>query len=166
MSTLGYTTHAATGFQGGVGCVACKFTPSENGTITSLTTWVKDYFGGGFNLRFAVYSDNAGTPNARLAQNAAPVAVSASDTEYSDTVSLAITSGVPYWLAVFGDSVNANLAHDAGTTHQSSQGTEGTTPPATWTEAFSQDWVVTVFATYTPAGAGFTVIGRSVLDDD
>lgn len=119
-----------------------------------MTAWVFTYAGGTSNLRFAIYSDNAGSPDSKLAESGSAVAINASDTEFSTAISYAFTSGVPIWLALWESDGNSFFGWDTGTTHQTSEDSGPVFPtwPATWTEDFALDRVYSIYATYTPSG--------------
>lgn len=153
MAILGYTTHASTNVDV-ASPIMCKFTPSEAGTITSMTAWFGIHTADD-GLRFAVYSDNAGTPNAKQAESTETTITATG--EFSASISYAFASGTPIWLAMWTSAANCLTAYDAGTTHQSSAHGAGYTYPnwpATWSEVFALDRVYSIWATYTPsAGA-------------
>lgn len=160
MATLGYTSHAATGSAFNTGPLGLKVTPTEDGTITKITVWIKTYAGGGCNFRVAVYADSSGTPGAKLSESASATAISASDTEYDCSISQAITNGTPVWLAMMADTGNAEVAFDAGPTHQASlQYNPSAYPtwPGTWAEDYALDRNYTIYATYTPGGSAVPV---------
>ena len=95
-----------------------KFTAGLTGTVTQLNAYIKDAYGGGFNQwSAAIYSVTSGLPDVLLA--------SASGATLSDTlgwqsisISLSVTSGVEYYLCIWGQ-VAVETYYDAGTTNQS-----------------------------------------------
>jgi len=82
--------------------IGTKFTASASGTITQLNAYIKDAYGGGFNQwSAAIYSVTSGLPDTLLA-SASGASLSNTLGWQSIPISLSITSGVEYYLCIWG----------------------------------------------------------------
>ena len=95
-----------------------KFTAGVTGSVTQLNAYIADAYGGGFNdWSAAIYSVTSGLPNTLLA-SASGASLSNVLGWQSIPISLSVTSGVEYYLCVWG-SVTIECYYDAGATNQS-----------------------------------------------
>lgn len=150
MATLGYTT---TGASNGLSVrpMACKFTTTEAGEITSMTADLRST--GAANFKFVIYSDSGGNPNTLLATSAADTITTTFATK-TVAISYTFAASEVLHLGVISDD-NIEYKYDAGATAQfHSFGPNYTYPtpedPASApTDTFAD--VVTIYATYTPS---------------
>lgn len=129
---------------------ATKWTAPANGTVTKMFVYTGST-DGGTDVRAAIYSDNAGVPNAKLSESAAAVTATTLGW-YEITMNQAITNGTVYWLAIFASDNGMRAFYDAGNAGQNSHDTGNTYPtwPATWAENFSLARKYSIYATYVP----------------
>lgn len=145
-------------------------TPASNGTLNSISVY-GNILSGAPQLGVALYSDNAGVPNARLAQEVTTMGSFAAGFGVVTTnISVAISAGVQYWFGVLmlpGAAGNdANIHFDAASGIEFYFQGLGAIFPATMSGATSDNterW--SVFGTYTPSGGGGgpPQIGRNIF---
>ncbi len=150
--TFGYTSIGGTDTSGsGDYLSGCKFTASDAGTISSLSLY--SYLAGPVNGVVGIYSDNAGAPDAKLAQSAEQ-AFSTSPAWNVFPVSYSHAASTVYWLADSEDG-SYRYYYDTGTANQHAYQT--ITYSATMLASFSPSGyvaeVVSFYATYTAAGS-------------
>ena len=139
--------------------VACKFTPTQSGTITGgyASLVDLDYPGvpGVNNAMMAVYSNSSTVPLNLLAysEQQSPIATYSwvPFTTFTENVAggLTLTSGVPIWIALWTNfSGVVRGAVDPGSVGQYSENTTGTfTWPTwgTWNNVVLQDYNLSVY---------------------
>jgi hypothetical protein len=149
MAILGYNTIGGSSTAGftfsGYGC---KFTPSENGTIQSITAYIVST--GSANFIPVIYSDVAGVPTTLLATG--------SQGNFDTTpawqtapITYFMTSGVPIWLGlIVNDGLRIN--YDAGSANQSYESSGVSYPTPNNPEAVFDDFneQMSIYATYSP----------------
>jgi hypothetical protein len=140
-------------------------TPASNGTLTSISVY-GNILSGTPTLGVALYSDNAGVPNARLAQEVTTMGSFAAGFGVVTTnLSVAVVSGVQYWFGLLALGGDGNIHWDSsgGATELFFQPL-GQVFPATMSGASSdatERW--SVFGTYTPSGAApLPQLGRNI----
>jgi len=149
---LGYTTIGASEYTTGKG-VLCKFEATENGSITQLTAHIKST--GTNNFKFVIYSDNAGSPDALLAQSSGDTF----DTTYSWhtlAISYNFTNGEVLHFGLISDSYIV-IHYDAGSTNQFTEilpEFNYPTPTDPASVNFQADAVLSIYADYTTSGGG------------
>jgi hypothetical protein len=113
--TFGYTTIGGSKEYGITNTLVygCKFTVGEAGTITEISAYMQSY--NSPSVTCAVYSDDAGAPDALLAVSGEVVGVS-SESWYNFSCSYEFSAGT-YWIAQFADN-NWNRYYDSGDTNQ------------------------------------------------
>lgn len=164
--TLGDTTAEASedfaAYSAGPTC--SKFTAAANGTVTSMSSYVKSSFGSA-NIQHAIYSDSSG-PSAKLASSASSVSNPGTGMWATSTVSLSITSGTVYWLCMWADNGNPTAAYHGGAANQTAQPLSSPTFPS-WPDPFgtftSRSDEFSIYATYTPSGGGGGAKGAFLL---
>jgi len=151
-TTFGYTTIGNT--SGDSSLPQCsKFTAPSTGAISTITF----YTSGSSNTAVAaIYSDNAGAINTKLATSSNNVSVGTAGW-YSVNISYTVTSGTVYWLCNWGSSSNFTTYYsNSGGTNQYVASIVGNTYP-TWnttlsTLAYSND-ILSIYATYSNGGS-------------
>lgn len=143
-------------------------TPASNGTLTSISVY-GNILAGAPQLGVALYSDSAGVPNARLAQEVTTRGSFAAGFGVVTTnLSVAVSSGVQYWFGILmfpnapSDDANIHFDSSGGATELYFQVT-GLAFPATMSGATAESterW--SVFGTYTPAG-GDTLMAQAIF---
>jgi len=130
----------------------CKYDLLEDGDVTKITMWFQT---AAIHIRFAIYTENAGSPNTLLAETAEGSTVA------NNWVSIAITKSLTagtYWLCWRLEDSSASKK-DAGGVNQeigsaSGQG-YGAFPGAFPTVGSAKfNYAVSIYATYTPSGGG------------
>ena len=159
-TSIGVSTSATIG--SGV-VVACQATSIEAGDITSMTAHRK-VLSGTADEGMAIYSDSSAVPDSKIAEDSGNVTV---DTTYGwDTVNISASIvATDYHLATWvnGDS---NYKYDAGASGQ--QSSKSLQTFETWPNPFSRSGnlarIVSIYATYTAAGAAAAIVGwRNLL---
>lgn len=89
---------------------ASKFTCNDTGQVTKISLYVT-IDTGIWTGKAAIYSDNAGTPNALLGTSDAVTVNAAGWWDFPFSVPISVTSGSMYWLAVIsGDSMSYGVS--------------------------------------------------------
>ncbi len=92
--------------------VGCKYTTSEAGSATTISA----YTDSGAHIKAALYSDNAGAPNALLASSSE--ITGAGSASWNDlTIAYDFLGSTPYWLVTIWDGTY-RIYYDSGTTNQ------------------------------------------------
>jgi hypothetical protein len=140
--------------------VACKFTPSQSGTITGGYAYLvdNDYPGvpGVNNAMIAVYSNSSTVPLNLLAysEQESPIATYSwvPFTTFTENVvgGLTLTSGVPIWIALWTNApgIVRGAIDTNGSVGQYSENTSGTfTWPTwgTWNNVVLQDYNLSIY---------------------
>ena len=133
-----------------------KFTMTDNGYVTKISVYENGKFGVDFiQSRASIYSDNAGAPDALLAQSS-DITVSGTAGWNDYTISTSLTVGT-YWLGIVDKSAGSDIIYyfDAGSTNQRAEdqltGDAYNNPctPEGWGYA---DEKASIYATYTVTG--------------
>lgn len=147
----------------------CKYTCADTATATQISIWAK-VTGIPCNLRLAIYSDNAGSPNAKLAETgSAQNITSTTDQWYTLAISCALVAATNYWLCAMADS-GWTFYYGVGSANQADAHTGETYP--TWPATVSGGNTFTArnmdfYVDYTPTsvssgGAQLIIPGPSV----
>lgn len=169
MTDFGYSTIGSAGADNiANNWVWCKATslPASGGTLTSIQAHCAVFTGSSSSICMALYSDNAGVPDVRLAANETPVAVGLSYAWVSQAFSQAIVAGTQYWFGIrcpsagFPDT-QVHFDTNGSLTEMYFKTTTGNFPASAGaaTPAANERW--SIYGTYTPAGA-VDPIGRIV----
>src|SRR6185295_7485081 len=126
------------------------------GTITEIGWWLGTGTSNGQNWECGIYSDDG------AGATSLPVTLQAgSDTsnvlgtvgtwQVCTGLSIAITSGTVYWLAIQADTVGNNFTVDGetGILRRSNDTAHTTALPGTWTDAANSNNAVGIYALYT-----------------
>lgn len=148
--TFGYTTIGASTL-GTLAPHACQFTTIEAGTITSITTYESSSSTPAV-LGNAIYSESAGIPDAKLAEDSGNVSLSTTPAWVTTNLSYTFLASTNYWLAQWPNGFNGNYYYDVGSTGQRSF-SSGTFEiwPNPWTNSGTSARKVSIYATYTAA---------------
>lgn len=151
---VGASTYTYLGFGDRDEKVGCNFTLSENGDVTALTAYLKEYDGVGQTngTVFGIY-DSSNNLEGQTEYGDIPAAASWVTLDFASPISL--TAG-DYWLTVLVD-VRTEIHYDAGDAGQTKGDypddfTDGLSDPfggAEWTDSFE----VSIYANYTTGGA-------------
>lgn len=131
-------------------------TCTQDGNITSMRC--KSNSDTGFNIKLAVYADNAGVPDVLLGQTNA-IAINAANTVFTAavTASFAVTNGTPYHLAWLKDGGNTLMGFTASGSERFKAATYPTLPsPAGSTTGGTGTGYIE--AGVTPSGGGGTFV--------
>jgi hypothetical protein len=126
-----------------------RFTLTEAGDLTEIVARFDAASTAGASLKGLVYSDNAGTPQTRLAVGAA-VAVPAGGGLVASALTVSLAAG-EYWLGFVADSFQAVAQCDAAGGLSRMEGTTYASPAATWIQAGTSAARLNVYAEYTAA---------------
>ena len=126
-----------------------RFTLTEAGDLTEIVARFDAASTAGASIKGLVYSDNAGTPQTRLAVGAA-VAVPAGGGLVSSALTVSLAAG-EYWLGFVADSFQAVAQCDAAGGLSRMEGTTYASPAATWIQAGTSAARLNVYAEYTAA---------------
>jgi hypothetical protein len=149
-----------------------KFTPSQAGTVTELCAFM-DGFGGSLGLtqvfRLALYSDNAGVPNAKLAETFDMVLrANSSGQWYCGPVGWTPISAVPYWIVVHtgtGTGVARNYFHEPANWYGGNTDDYADGPSEIFGNGGAGNRTLTVYAKFAPASqlrsAGRFTVGNA-----
>lgn len=161
MAIFGYNTIGGT--TGGIftdqSFIGTRFTAPADGTITKIWFYgVASFAGSPVDFHAGVYSVTGTSPGTLLASSASPGTLGLSFGWYSCDVSLSITNGTEYYLAVWPSDVY-EIKYDAGAADQSFEKYNQTystweTPINTGADFNSYGTEVSIYAEYTPAGGG------------
>lgn len=164
MADLGYNIQGATESHWTEYLTLYQVTPTEGGTITLMRLRTFKDYGGTANVRFAIYSDNAGAPGTLLAYTNTNTLVSGtlnwySGNSFTEAVAggLTFAANVPLWLGVMNDDPGTVKAYlGDGNANQLYLASPSYSPwnfPATITGFITRaPYVASLVAEYTPAG--------------
>lgn len=146
-----------------------KFTTPAAGTITSITFYVRNTAGTG-TWGAAVYSDAAGSPNAKLAEDSGNVSVPVNVSAwYTVPLSLAFAAGIDLWLMLWSSGANGpRLFWDVGAVNQTAYATVPAweTYPDPWAGGTGfLAWKLGIYATYNPPAAAPAGSGKSFIGE-
>ena len=157
MAIFGYDTKK-TGGDSAWDFIGSLFTASEDGNVTSISVAIWNYDGSAHNINVGIYADNAGAVGDHIAHGVAS-SVSASFNGWKTiNVSASLVSGNSYWLVAECDSDNVLLWLGYQTGYRRYWDASHTFD--TWGVPSGGNYydnnVVSIYATYTPAGGGFS----------
>lgn len=152
--TFGYTTIGAS-TSAAAAPFGTKFTPSEAGTVTTMHSYAKAA-GADVALAHGIYSDVAGVPTSKLAEDSGNVTISGTTPAwYVTNVSYTFTA-VALWLASWTQTTSGTIYYDTGgganQENLENSGPTFETWPATWTPGGYNAVIISIYATYTAAG--------------
>lgn len=170
MATFGYTSQGTTDFQiynSDTDAInnAGLFTLIENGDVTKISAYVREGIDRTSAAVAAIYSNNAGVPQNRLAFSSPVTIQGTSYILYDFTLSAALIAG-DYWLSIEGQISNPSGGNQrifvAGESSGGSNAIEVDglhfspypTPSDPWnttTDSFGSN-KISIYATYTPNG--------------
>jgi hypothetical protein len=157
--TFGYTTHGGswTGV-GSEGFISGRFQLSENGTITSITAYLRSS-GSTRHAKAGYYTDKAGPkPDALRSQDGEHSISSPAEITF-DITDQAESAGY-FWLAVEFDNAEGQIAYDStGTCEYCSGDPYASAMPNPAPSTYFANLVISIYATYT---SGVTV--KTVAD--
>lgn len=134
------------------------FTLTEAGDLSEIVARFDASSTAGASIKGLVYANSAGTPGARLAVGAA-VAVPAGGGLVSSALSVSLAAG-DYWLGFVANSFEAVAQCDSAGGLSRMEGTTYASPAATWTQSGTSAARVNVYAEYTAAPTGPTLLFR------
>lgn len=133
---------------------ATMFTAPSTGTITTINAHVGAVVGGSPNNQgqAAIYSNNSGTPGARLGTTPNITLTPNSWNTYTLSSPVNVTAGTVYWLVTNNNGTTTahnNLTYDGGTLNQTkwSAQTFGSWPANWGTTNFQDSWRLAMYAT-------------------
>lgn len=143
---------------------ASKFTCNGNGTIIKLTVrvWV---ISGTTHVRGVIYSDNAGEPNAKLAEGT-EVAVTNTSAAWIDLpISLVCTNGTVYHLGyIVEETLQFRIQSSTNVIHWNGDFYAGGAADPFGANYDSTNHHVCIYATYTEAGGATIQKGSSLAN--
>lgn len=160
--TFGYTTAGATAVAFGNTVAGFQNATSvESGTVTSISAY-RDIQTGTSAGGVAIYNDLTSSPNALLAQDTGDQTITTTAQWLTWTISSSI-SAATYWLAFAQSVTNARMYRDTGAVGDILK-QETAFTFENWQDPENEDTTVTnrlysIYATYTAAGGGLTVVG-------
>lgn len=135
-----------------IAAVGSKFTaPAGNGHITDLQMYVPTYTGTPGHARGAVYSDNAGTPDLKIAESSE---ITISSTGWKTLpLTCAFSASAVLWLMLWKDSVDTYMAYSTPGDVPNQSAYSITMLYPSWGSSFDFtsfiDWKVSIYANYT-----------------
>jgi len=161
MAILGYNIIGANDGTTSGGAL-CKFTATEDGSITQLSVHCKST--GLSDFKFVIYSDNAGTPDALLAQSSG----GSLDTIFAWrtlSISYSFTNGeVMHFGLIANDYIITK--YDTGSTNQFTEilpAFNYPTPTDPASVNYQADAVLSIYADYTPSALPASIKGIATL---
>ena len=149
MATFGKTAIGGTNAsRGGDTATACRFTLSENGTVSQMS-WYGARSAGNANMAVAIYSDSGGNPNALLATSSAVAINSATPQWWNFTISVALSTGDYHLVFLTDASVEMYYDTVSGLSDVDNTGVTYPTFPEPFSVDATQDREVSIYATYT-----------------
>ena len=137
-STLYYLTPRAT-----------QYTPGSSGTVTDIML----YLTGTGHAQVAIYADSGNAPGALLAKSSSD-AISSNGWHDFSGFNVAVTGGVPYWLAAEADGPNLRWYYNDGGANEYAGGggfSYGTFPnPFIRSSPVPGNYMTSIYAIYTP----------------
>jgi hypothetical protein len=151
--TFGYTSQGSLGIARSYLHAYGQFTPASNGSATAMSI----YNGTGYtpDTTLGIYSDSAGSPSSLLKDTAGFTQAQSQWNSANLDSALAVTAGTNYWLAaqwgyanVYVDSASGKCKLNTGAYSYSS----GSLPSSFGSVTNTQDYIGSIYATYTQAG--------------
>jgi len=109
--------------------VACRFQITDPGALGSIKAYLEAVGGGDRTAHCAIYDDNAGVPNDKVADAQATVTVNDAGWYEFSFDSEALTEDDYYWLTINVTGGSWNIYYDTGSANQAAYNTD-TPPPA------------------------------------
>ncbi len=135
--------------------VATKATPANSGTLHTITGYYA-YGGSPFNCYLGIYSDSAGSPGTKLADD--ELTVTSAGWHSITGLNVSITGSTLYWLAHQHAPNAIVIKYDAGVANDTKRHSQAYgSLPATFTVADTQARLYSIYGTYTPSGGGISV---------
>lgn len=128
---------------------ANTFTSNVDAGTVSKISWYVDNNAGNFNFGTAIYSDVAGAPNGKLAEDSGNVLVNGAAQWWNSTISTPISASTTYYLALWGDNSYRYYYDTGGGSYFGCSGTFETWPSSCSSSNVNEKW--SVYATYTSA---------------
>lgn len=129
--------------------IGTQATLPQDGTVTSITAYV----GGavGKNVRYAIYTDDAGEPGTLVAETANATAIRDMSWMTIDLPATPLTAGT-YWLALSFEDNKQKYRYEIGgqTRHMSNPATNNGFVANWGSSVFSGSRKISIYATYTP----------------
>lgn len=152
--TFGYTSIGASGQSHGGAVASGPEVSPANGTITQITAYGYNPYGGSVVLPGAIYSDSSGVPNSLLVENKTTGdSVPNTLAWYNVPLSLSITASTSYWLTISASYFIYYMDTVSGYDRRRQTGVFD----STWTNlSTTTSKRVSVYATYTESGGGAT----------
>ena len=155
-TTFGTTTVGGSGTTFSTGVPrATQYTPGSSGTVTDVMLYLT-ISGAGGHAQVAIYANSGNAPGALLAKSSSDAITSNGWHDFKG-FNVAVTGGVPYWLACESDSGNLLWYYNSGGANYC-QGTGygyGTFPNP-YTRASSGNYQTSIYAIYTSSGSSPT----------
>ena len=155
--TFGYTSIGGTnaGYSG-IPTTGGVATPPSSGDVTSITWYGKQTTGSGALLGVAIYSDNAGAPDSKLAEDSGDTTINSTAGWWTTNIALAVVGGTAYHLAAW---VNASYRsyYDSGLTSYYRTGVSFESWPASFGGTSEAIKKRSHYATYTASGSSVPV---------
>ena len=128
---------------------ATQYTPGSSGTVTDIML----YLTGTGHAQVAIYADSGNAPGALLAKSSSD-AVSSNGWHDFSGFNVAVTGGVPYWLAAEADGPNLRWYYNDGGANEYAGGggfSYGTFPnPFIRSSPVPGNYMTSIYAIYTP----------------
>ncbi|MBX4187217.1 MAG: right-handed parallel beta-helix repeat-containing protein, partial [Candidatus Doudnabacteria bacterium] len=152
-ATVGLTTQGSAAASAPNTLAASQFTmPNENGTVTSMSVYFSTAAAAPNNqYQVAIYSNNGGTPGNLVAASATGTIGANSWNTLS--VSASLTANTVYWLALNSNGTSAANYNAAGAGASYYHAQAFGTMPASFGAGTPSTTQISIYATYTPAGA-------------
>lgn len=130
-------------------------TASTGDTITSYSAYAFTYTSA--TLSLSGYSVSGGYASSRLASSATEAQCSTSSETpawlTTNTISHALSNGVAYTVAMADAAATARVHYDTGVSGDADIDTVGGALPASWNHVADQDYIWSIYATYTAGGS-------------
>ncbi len=112
--TLGYTGIGSNGngCSGGCNITASMFTTTSGGTVGTMSVYVSSPASGD-HYQFAIYSDNAGSPNTYIASSAVGTLTSVAGW-YTLPITATLAPSTTYWITYADNSGNDGINYNSG----------------------------------------------------
>lgn len=146
--TFGYTTIGSSTVLISAIPQLCRFaTSSDNGIATSISVHSRASDSG--KIGAAIYSDNSGAPNSKLAEDSANVSISTTYLWRSIDIECSLSPSTPYWLAFWANQTGY-IKYDSGATNQKAEkwGYSFENWPSTISSPTYSDKMLSVYCTY------------------
>jgi hypothetical protein len=163
--TFGYTTKGSSNV--GSKFIGTKFSATENGTVTSITRFLKNNWGSTVYSNVGYFNDSSGAVGTHVAHGTSTGYGSGQNDWATIDVSGSITNGSAYWLISETDGSSHFLHYyDSG---ESNQGcTQNSLTYDTWSDNPSfysyGNYKDSIYATYTASGGDATINASAIAE--